>query len=64
MIEFKTFVMNWLHEKYNYSIKESRNMVDDSAFFKSLKRTPWFVMHYSVDYWAKDIISEYDFKEG
>lgn len=52
------YVIKYLCIKYNYNHKVAKDMVLDSVFIEMLNKDPEITMHYSVEYWAKDIINE------
>jgi hypothetical protein len=49
-----------LIKDYKYSQANAELLVDGSAFIDVLNGEPNLVMHYSAEYWAKDIVQKYN----
>lgn len=56
----KKYVIQCLIDDYNYSKKDATKLVNNSVFNEMLETDTEFVMHYSVEYWAKDVINDYN----
>jgi len=55
---FLQYVSDVLVEDFNYANDIAKEMVDMSALVDVLDEMPEFVLHYSVKYWAKQVIEE------
>lgn len=60
---FGKSVERYLNENFDIPFEESVRMVQDSSFTDMLDEDPNFVLHYSVSYWAKEIIEEYELQK-
>lgn len=56
---FKRYVINELVCSYNLSEFEAEKAFRESVINKMLKRSPEFIMHYSIQTNAKDVYDEY-----
>lgn len=63
MDEAKSIMMDCVEQalikEYKYSQADAEFLVDSSAFIDVLNEEPNLVMHYSAEYWAKDIVQKY-----
>jgi len=52
------YVIQIYSNKYNCSIEQAKDIINNSTFRVLLKSNPDYVLHYSLGYWARDIYSE------
>ncbi|MFC0903751.1 hypothetical protein ACFHWD_03485 [Clostridium sp. MT-14] len=52
------YVIQIYSDKYNCSIEKATNIVNDSSSIELLKLNPDYVLHYNLEYWAKEIRRE------
>lgn len=57
--KFKLLIMEELVIEYNLSELEAQKIIAKSTINKMLKKSPDFVMHYSIEDNAKEIYDEY-----
>lgn len=62
ILEMKNFVINSYADLFGCSLSDATKIVEASSFIKVLTATPSFVMHYSDEYWAKEINKEMEEK--
>lgn len=55
---FVKYVMDTIVKDYRYTEIESQEMVMSSALLELLDEEPEYVMHYSIQHWAKQVIDE------
>lgn len=53
-----SYVKEVLITKYHFNQDEANIMVQNSTFLDMLDDDPEITMHYSAEYWAKDILNE------
>lgn len=58
----KTFntVETILRETYTIYSKKADQMINDPAFYEMLKKDPVFIGHRRAEYWAAQVIEEFD----
>lgn len=56
--EFLAYVSEAIQEKYNVSSSVADNIVKNSKISKMIYSSPDFVMHYDVDDWADELMSD------
>lgn len=56
----RKYVIQHLIDIYNYSKRDATKLVNDSVFNEMLETDTDFIMHYSVEYWARDIVNDYN----
>lgn len=54
----KKYVAEVLVDVYNFDTSAVMNIVERSAFAKTLDSDPEFVFHYDVEYWAERVKNE------
>jgi len=60
MEEFKQQIIDYLSNMTNLDMESIEDIVENSAFNSMLMVNSTLCFHYSVEYWVKDIMDEYN----
>lgn len=53
------YVAEEISETYRLDLSKSKAIVEKSWFPEILRKNPDYVQHYTADYWAKEIMKDY-----
>ncbi len=60
MEEFKQQIIDYLSNMTNLDMESIEDIVENSAFNAMLMVNSTLCFHYSVEYWVKDIVDEFN----
>lgn len=53
------YVAEEISEIYGLDLSKSKAIIEDPWFSEILRENPDYVQHYTADYWAKEIMKDY-----
>lgn len=53
------YVAEEISEIYGLDLSKSKSIVENSWFPEILRKNPDYVQHYTADYWAKEIMKNF-----